>query len=254
MASESAACIDDPAHLSPAARRFDFDSDTFSYPNELVWEYRFDPQTGKPTIQKHNPPPTYAHHCFVVVRSAKQFFLHAEFEPNGGTIGCADFATRIREVVSRSPKRTSPPAQRVGFPGFANLRQFSVARAEELRAHCGGAWQSYAQRGNWRMIFPFTRQHQEQIAARLCRAVEEKRLPIVHVVTFPRLTINHVMMLIGVAASESAFEFQAYDPNIPEKPVTLWFHRKARAFEFPRTHYFVGGSVNLYEIYCGLLL
>ena len=163
MASEFAACVDNPARPNPAVRRFDFHGDIFSYANELVWEYRFDPQTGKPTIQKHNPPPAYAHHCFVVVRSAKQFFLHADFDPNRSAIESGDYGARIRQVVARSPKRASRPPERVSFPGFANLRQFSVARPDLLRAHCGGAWQSYVQRGNWRMIFPFTRRNQAQI-------------------------------------------------------------------------------------------
>ena len=62
-------------------RNFQFKADTFSYPNELVWEYRIDPQSGKTTVFRNNPPPTYAHHCFVVVRAAKQFFFHVRFDP-----------------------------------------------------------------------------------------------------------------------------------------------------------------------------
>src|ERR1044071_1051658 len=54
-------------------RSFDFQTDTFSYANELVWEYHFD-QNGKWVHQRSEPEPDYTHHCFVVARSARQFF------------------------------------------------------------------------------------------------------------------------------------------------------------------------------------
>ncbi len=254
MAFESVGLANKPAQFYSAARAFDFYADTFTYPNELVWEYQFDPQTAKPSIRKHNPPPAYAHRCFVVVRSAKQFFLHASFEPSRGALASSGYVPLVRAVAARSPRRGSPDGERVRFPGFATLRQFSAACPEVLRAHCGGAWQSYVQRGNWRMIFPFSRRHQEQTAHRLCQTAELKRLPIVHVVNFPRLSINHVLMLTDATVSAQTIEFHAYDPNIPARPVTLLYHRHERAFHFPRTHYFIGGPVNLYEIYCGLFL
>jgi hypothetical protein len=254
MAFESVACADDPARPNLAPRAFDFTSDTFSYPNELVWEYRFDCETGKPSIQKQNPPPTYAHHCFVVVRSAKQFFLHAAFEPGAEALEPDAYAPLVREVVRRSPSRASSPEARVRIPGFPNLRKFSAEQADTLKSNCGGAWQSYFQRGNWRMVLPFTRGHQEREALALAREVDEKHLPIVHVVTFPRLTINHVLMLTGCVATESRITFRAYDPNIPAHPVEIVYQRESRRFEYPRTHYFTGGAVNLYEIYRGLWL
>lgn len=61
-------------------RRFQFERDTFAFHNELVWEYRFDPATCRPTTCRNEPPPTYAHRCFVMVRSARQFFYHARFD------------------------------------------------------------------------------------------------------------------------------------------------------------------------------
>jgi hypothetical protein len=254
MAFESVACANNPAQLALSSRIFDFYADTFSYPNELLWMYRFDPQTGKPAIEKQVPPPSYAHHCFVVVRSARQFFLHASFQPNHAALAPADYIPLIRAVVTRSPRRASHREQRVRFPGFANLRQFSAACPQLLRDHCGGAWQSYLQRGNWRMIFPFFRRHQEQMAAQIRRAIEGNGLPIVHVVDFPRLAINHVLMLSEAVVANQNVQFRGYDPNSPEKPVTLCYDRQRRVFEFPRTHYFIGGRVNLYEIYCGLFL
>jgi hypothetical protein len=238
--------------IIPAARVFDFETDTFAYPNELVWEYHFDAQTGKGWTQKRNPPPTYAHHCFVVVRSARQFFRNAEFNPHGVALGDAEYLERIRKVVQSTAVEASAPSGRVEFPGFANLREFSRARPGLLKSACGGAWQSYAQRGNWRMVLPFSRSGQAATASLLRGALAAGRLPIIHVATFPALTINHTVLLFECSGPEGNLEFQAYDPNIPERPITITFDATRRSFIFPRTHYFPGGPVNAYEIYRGL--
>jgi hypothetical protein len=92
------------------------------------------------------------------------------------------------------------------------------------------------------------------MAAKLQKSLLEGRLPIVHVVTFPSLTINHVVMLLGSAEANGKIEFRCYDPNICEAPITLTFDRTQRRFIFPRTHYFPGGPVNAYEIYRGWCL
>jgi hypothetical protein len=235
-----------------AGRPFDFYADTFSYPNELIWEYQFDPSTGKTSTRKNDPPPSYTHHCFIVVRSAKQFILHGEFLPDRPAIDTSGCQEIIRSITSRSPIRPSAPASRIAIPGFANLRQFSAAHPDLLRQNCGGSWQSYTQRGNWRMILPFTRCGQARTVAELRRALAAGRLPIIHVVTFPRLTINHVLLIFAVSTTSAGLEFHCYDPNICEKPLTLVYEQAARTFIFPRTHYFPGGKVNVYEIYCGL--
>jgi hypothetical protein len=133
------------------------------------------------------------------------------------------------------------------------LREFSQGRPDLLKAGCGASWQSYAQRGNWRMILPFTRGGQQKVADSLREGVAAGRLPVVHIATFPALTINHALMLFGCSASSDTLEFQCYDPNLSDRPVTLLFDGKRRRFQFPRTHYFAGGQVNAYEIYRGVL-
>ena len=88
-------------------RRFEFERDTFAFANELVWEYRCDPATQKMISRRNEPPPTYAHRCFVMVRSARQFFYHARFEP-APVADEQTYRRLIREVVSRSPRRPAP--------------------------------------------------------------------------------------------------------------------------------------------------
>ncbi|HVY70882.1 MAG TPA: hypothetical protein VHH73_13200, partial [Verrucomicrobiae bacterium] len=53
-------CATNPS--SASARRFDFSQDSFAYPNELVWEYRFDDK-GNWHGTRREPPPAYALHC-----------------------------------------------------------------------------------------------------------------------------------------------------------------------------------------------
>jgi hypothetical protein len=229
------------------SRVFDFARDTFAFPNELVWEYRVDPVTRKTTTFKNNPRPTYAHHCFVVARAAKQFLLHATFSPFEDALTDSQYSARIRELMRRSPRRASK--DKISIPGFANLREFSAAKKHLLQTNCGGAWQSYVQRGNWRMVFPFSRSHQEREAKKLLQRITT--LPIVHIVTFPKLSINHGIMLFDATDSVDRMEFLAYDPNIIDRPVKLIFHKTTRSFDFPANHYFAGGKLDVYEIYRG---
>src|SRR5690349_19635037 len=69
------------SHPFIGSRPFDFQRDTFSYGNDLVWDYHFD-ANGKWVHERHEPPSDYTHHCFVVARSARQFFENATFDTN----------------------------------------------------------------------------------------------------------------------------------------------------------------------------
>jgi hypothetical protein len=240
-----------PGKKTPPPRAFSFERDTFSYPNELVWEYLFDDTTGKTTHRRREPPATYSHHCFVVVRAAKQFFLHARFDPALAAAEEAEYRKLVRRVVHRSPRCPSPPEKRIVIPGHADLRSFSAAHDALLKAECGGAWESYFQRGHWRMIFPFRRAHQEKMAARLAEALRERQAPVVHVVRFPSLAINHALLLCDVRETESGLEFAAYDPNKPERPAPLTYDRATRTFSLPRNDYWPGGPLDVYEVYEG---
>src|SRR5262245_9550182 len=60
---------------------FQFGQDSLAYANELVWEYTYDPVSGKTTTHHREPKPEYTLHCFVVARSVRQFFDHARFDP-----------------------------------------------------------------------------------------------------------------------------------------------------------------------------
>jgi hypothetical protein len=233
-------------------RRFDFSRDTFAYPNELVWEYRYD-DNGKWTTRRREVKPTYYQHCFVVSRSACQFFENAVFDTNQPPIDEATYRRLVRRVISTDPRARLSLDQKVVFPGFADLHSFSQAYEPLLKSECGGAWRCYVQRGNWRMIFPFSRHQQQQMVERIGRELRSKGVAVVHVVRFPRLSINHAMLIFGEKENAGSIEFETYDPNRPEAPVLITFDRATRTFSLPPNTYFPGGRVDVYPIYDRLI-
>ena len=229
-------------------RPFVFHQDNFAFANETLWEYHTDPATGKTTHLKHQPPPSYSLHCFVVVRSARQFFQFAEFDPRQPVADESTYRHLIRKVVSLDPSHNALET-RIIIPGYPDLYTFSQARGRLLEEECGSAWQSYVQRGNWRMIFPFTRRHQSKTAEQLFDAVRRNVPPVVHVLRFPQLTINHGLLLFAAESTVQEIQFTAYDPNTPTQPLRLTFDRAQRRFLLPATDYFAGGGVKIYQIY-----
>lgn len=230
-------------------RAFNFQTDTFAYRNDLKWEYVFDDVTGKTSHRTREPEPEYTHHCFAVARSARQFFQHARFDPRLAPVDDKTYRNLINEVVARDPSECTTEEKRVVIPGFASLRHFSTQKPKLLQEECGGAWRSYFQRGHWRMMFGFTDGHQEREAKKLAASIRANRPPVVHIVKFPQLTINHALLLFGVEETDREIRFATYDPYEPNVPQTLTFDRASREFSFPRNPYFIGGHVDIYEIY-----
>jgi hypothetical protein len=230
------------------ARPFDFQKDTFAYPNDLVWEYYFD-SNGKWSHRRREPEPDYTHHCFVVARSARQFFENAKFDTNQPVATEEVYRKLIRRVVSIDPSHPLPDSKKIVIPGYANMREFSAAQEKSLKAECGGAWQSYFQRGHWRMVLPISRSHQARTVEQLLADLKENRPPVVHIFCFPSLAINHCLLLFAARETDTTIAFSVYDPNKPDSPKTLNFDRATRTFNFPGNDYWFGGPVEIYEIY-----
>jgi hypothetical protein len=232
-----------------APRRFEFARDSFAFANELHWEYHFDSATGKTTFSKRHPKPAYAHRCFVLTRAARQFLYHARFDPRQRGVDDETCLRLVREVMKRHPRTPCTAGKEVVIPGHASLREFSRAREALLKSGCGGAWQSYVLRSHWRMVFPISRAHQARTADGLLAEIRRGSSPIVHLVRFPQLTINHGMVLFGAEEKEAGICFRAYDPNDPEKPAHVSFDRAARMFSLPANLYWAGGRLDVIEIY-----
>ncbi len=231
-----------------AGRSFDFERDTFAYANELVWVYGTNGQ-GRWAAHRREPKPQYAQHCFVVARSSVQFFENARFEPQQPLADEATYRRLIQRVATSNPRHPRPPERKIVIPGYADLREFSQAQEKLLKAECGSWTQSYTQRGHWRMIFPFSRHKEEQVAGQLTAAVGGHQPAVVHLVRFPRLLINHAVVIFAAHETPEEILFDAYDPNNPARPVTLTYNRGSRTFLLAQNNYFPGGRVDVYQIY-----
>jgi len=236
-----------PVELKPA-RRFDFKRDTFAYPNELLWEYSYDAK-GEWTTHRREPKPTYAQHCFVVARSSRQFFENARFDASQPVTDENTYRRLVREVIASNPRHPRDESEKIVIPGYPDLNSFSKAHELLLKAECGGGWQSYFQRGHWRMIFPFSRGNQEHVAKQLIEHLEPGHPLIIHVVRFPQLTINHAMVIFDAKALENEIQFITYDPNQPLEPITITYDRSTRTFMLPANNYYPGGRVDVYEVF-----
>jgi hypothetical protein len=227
---------------------FNFSRDSFAFANDLVWSYSFDAQ-GRWTAHARDPKPDYSLHCFVLARSSEQFFKFARFDPQQPIADDATYRRLVKKVVSISPRKHLPPSEKIVVPGYADLKEFSTAYEKLLKEECGGVLQSYFQRGNWRMVFPFSRHEQEKMAKQLLASVRQDGIAVVHVLRFPSLSINHALLLFGATESNKEIAFSAYDPNNPAQPVALTFYRTNRSFVLPVTHYYPGGRVDVYQVY-----
>lgn len=237
------------ASRPPSDRTFVFGRDTFAYANELVWEYEPDATTGAMTTRPREPKPDYTHHCFVVARAARQFFDFARFDPAQPKVTPADYRRLIARVVTRDPRADPSRREPVVIPGYANLHEFSRDHEALLKEECGGAWQSYVQRGHWRLIWPLTPGHQQRMANRLQGELDRGIAPVIHLVRFPQLTINHAVVVFAAVATDMGVEFRCYDPNNPVEPLLITYRNEERRFHTPPNNYFIGGRVDVYEVY-----
>lgn len=235
-------------------RRFDFARDSFAFANELQWEYKSGAVAGKLIFRKREPKPDYSHRCFVLVRAARQFLYHTRFEPDQRIASEETYRCLIRRTLARSPRKLCAPGDQIVIPGFSSLRAFSAARETLLKTECGRAWQSYVLRSHWRMVFPISRRHQARTAEALAHALGQHLSPIVHLVKFPALTINHGMLLIDVLTAKDTLMFSAYDPNQPATPAQLTFDRLAQNFVLPANSYWAGGGLNVIQIFQNWLM
>ncbi len=236
--------------LQPANDRpFNFEQDTLAFDNETEWRYEAGSPVGYSKPSSKNPEGDYTLRCFVMSRSARQFFQFARFDASKRGVDDDTYRQLIHQVIAHDPSETGPLPERVVIPGYSGLRSFSADKEVLLKGELGGAVQSFLQRGNWRMVFPFSHDHQEETANSMMVEIRKHRPPVVHVVTFPKITINHAVLLYAVSETGSNIRFQVYDPNNAAKPATLDFDRAKRSFIFPANIYFVGGEVDVYEVY-----
>jgi len=244
-------CAARQAPSVPGRAPFVFPADAFAFANQTVWEYDVDPVSGSIAWRPREPPPEFSLRCGTMARLARQFWANARFDASAPVADEATYARLVETLVDSDARR--PATAPLIIPGYADLQSFSAAHRDLLVQAMAGPWQSYLQRGNWRMIFPFTPGHQRAQAARFLAALARGWPPVVHVLRYPRTTINHLVLVYDAEETATEIRFHAYDPNDAERSVTLAWDRAAELFSYTTTPYFPGGPVKAYEVYDGPL-
>jgi len=230
---------------------FRFPADTFAFANETVWIYDIDPGTRHVAWRRREPPPAFALRCGVMARAARQFYSAARFDAAAPALDAHGYERLVREVLRSDPRR--PATTRVAIPGYRDLRSFSAAHEALVQEALAGPWRTYLQRGNWRMIFPFSPRHQRDEADRLLASLARGWPPIVHVLRYPQLTINHLVLVFDADETPAEIVFHAYDPNDANGPIVVRYDRRTQRFAYAATAYFPGGPVKVYAVYDGLV-
>jgi len=243
-----AGCATAPPQKVSPLRQFVFEKDTFSFPNNLE-KVRYYDADGNWVGHKIKPRPPYTLHCFVVSRSVLQFFEHARFAPELTKVDDETYSRLIHRVVDTDPRVMLPDDEKIVIPGYPDLRSFSRDKEQLLKNSCGGAWQSYVQRGHWRMVLPFTRTQQRHVGERLLDEVTHNQPAVVHLVRFPSLSINHAAVIYGACRVGDEIEFKIYDPNTPQAPATIRYRPNDGVFTMATNAYFPGGRIDLYQVY-----
>jgi hypothetical protein len=241
------------ARSSGAAPNFRFDRDTFAFANETVFEYREGHASLRKSPADKGRPKPFTRRCFVLCRAAMQFRKFARFDRRGSSLDDKALAARIRVVTRIAAWRQPLPInQRVVFPGHASLRAMSKARGRVLQENVGLGWPTYLRLGNFRMFYKHGRQYQEHTHAILDASLARGELFVGYLSTYPKLSINHAVLVYAHQSSRSANgieRYTVYDPNHPKAPRQLSWSATERAFSFQKDWDFVGGFVRVYQVY-----
>ena len=237
---------------SAAASDFRFGRDTVGFANATVFEYR----EGHPSLRRQREkgePKRYTRRCFVLCRTTMQFHKFARFDPHAPPLDDNALAARIRNVTHRAAwEKPLPTNQRVVFPGYANLRAMSDARREVLRRNIGLGWPTYFRFGNFRMLFEHDSNYHKETQANLDAALARGELFVGFLTTYPRLSINHAVLVYkrkSASLNDGIDHYLVYDPNHPESPRELSWSSRDRAFAYQKDWDFIGGFVRVYQIY-----
>ena len=186
-----------------------------------------------------------------MTRAAMQFYKFARFDPRSTPLDDRALAARIRAVTRRAPWHESlPQNHRVVFPGYANLREMSKARAHVLQKNIGLGWPTYLRLGNFRMFYKHDLKYQEKTHANLDAALARGDLFVGYLSTYPSLAINHSILVYARKTASSENEhYLVYDPNHAEAPRELTWSPREHAFSYQKDSDFIGGFVRIYQVY-----
>jgi hypothetical protein len=238
---------------SAAAAEFRFDRDTFAFENATVLKYHDGIAFFRPKSEASDPANSYTRRCFVMTRTAMQFRKFARFDPHGVALNDQELAQRIRAIARRAPwLEVLPENRRIVFPGYSNLREISKARTQVFEDNIGSGFMSYFRPSNIRMVFLESKGYQEETHQNLDAALARGDTFVAFLTTYPKMSINHAVLIYGRKRSRPEDELEhyfVYDPNHAEGPRELTWSPRECAFAYQKDIDFIGGFVRVYQSY-----
>lgn len=216
---------------------FSFATDTFAFRND-IW------------ARNPDAPDLYAHYCFVLARSLRQFFAFARFDPSAPRLTSDQYVERVREVVARAPWEPSPASEaRVVIPGYPDLRALSRGEEQAVKASLGTRFWTWVHWTNWRVIFPVTAGHQTGVAREIRDEIAQGHLVQLLVTNWPKPELNHTVVAYEFREDARHLEFVVWDPNNPDSPGLVTFDREQRRFWATRVYDTEPGVIRVFRMY-----
>jgi hypothetical protein len=223
---------------SVAAPGFDFERDSFAFPNLIRARY----PAGTKDL--------YANYCFVLARGIRQFAQFARFDPAGPRLSHDEYVERVRQVAARPPwKPALPASERVVIPGYAGLREFSRAEESAVKAGLNGRWWTWVHWTNWRVGFAASPEEQEQVAREIVAELGEGRLVQLLVTNWPKIELNHTVVVYAYRMDGQALQLTVWDPNNPATPGIITFDTTERRFWATSVYDTEYGGIRAFRMY-----
>ena len=227
---------------------FDFKTETFSFQNAMVWEYKNGVRVGN-SRSKDN----YTRRCFVMSRAAMQFHKFARFDPKGDRLEADELARRVRQVAHQEPWQSPwPNEKRIVFSGYRNLRDLSEKQEKILKANLGLGVMAYFRPGNMRMFFIKGEKYQREQQTNLEAALARGEMFVAYLSDYPWLHINHSVLVYArklKTPGENVDRYVCYDPNHADAPRELKWSPDMHVFNFQKDEEFAGGYTRVYQVY-----
>jgi hypothetical protein len=241
-----------PFSRGAVASNLDFKRDTLAFANYTVFAYD-NGRIARYSGAGKKKSDRYTRRCFVMSRTVWQFRKFARFDPKSAPLNDKELAARVRAVTGEKPWHAAlPPAQRIVFPGYRDLRSMSVARRTVLQENIGLGWPTYLRPGNGRMFYQHDPNYQMKTHADLNAALQRGEFFVAYLSDYPTLHINHSVLIYKRGRNRSKDgedRYLVYDPNHPDGPRELKWSPATRAFDFQKDEEFVGGFTRVFQVY-----
>ncbi len=216
-------CVSFPASsktIQRGPRAFDFATDTLALPPPEPLPVQEPEPLSAPGLRGH-----------VEASVARQFFLHARFEPTLPPPTTARRVALVREVLARKSSERSAVDQRVVIPGYENLQEFSRLQGHVVRAESWLVCPSEAITPVELKAFGGRNSHRDRDVEELTALLAANRPTVVRLFRQRVLNYDRSLLLFSMHQEPSGeVRFQAYDPATPKQPVQLTFNRVNHAF------------------------